>query len=262
MLVFTPLRTRRLNVQLRELSLGEAIHLCRLRPDLHEAGTTALLQRIIEPDPKPRVGQVTDVLAWTVQERAMAVAHYLTHLTEGEPDFPVGDGRFSDYLREGADHAPASIPVGQFFGDEWHCQPLIGYHTEAIERLMAAGKLEFSRRDWWFGAMAAQLYREGEPLVDPAEIMPAAYDAQLEDRYRALLQMPERECLRLLLAFLDATGQLNHLFRLEFQDDGVVFAPAASQAEEVPGLPPARFLFVSAVDAVTQDVFGNAAEPA
>lgn len=263
MLAFTSLRTRRLNVQLRELAIGDSIYLCGLRPDLHEAGTTALLQRIVEPEPKPRIGQVTDVLAWTVQERAMVVAHYLAHLQEGVPDFPVGQGRFSDYLLEGADHAPASLPVGHHLGEDWHIQPLTGYHVEAIERLMAAGKLTFSRRDWWFGAMAAQLARAGEPLADPAEVMPAVYDEQLEDRYRAFLQMPERDCLALLLAFLDATAQMNHLFQLEFADDGIVWAPVRTSDDlEVPGLPPARFQFAAAVDECTQELFGNAAESA
>src|SRR5262245_7316563 len=106
MITFSKIRTRRLAVTLREMTIGDTIYLCKLPPDLNEAGTTETLKRIVEPDAQPRGGQVTDPLFWTVQERALCIAHYLAHTQEdGNPDFAVGDGKYSDYLLDGADYA-------------------------------------------------------------------------------------------------------------------------------------------------------------
>jgi hypothetical protein len=254
MLAITPLRTRRLSVQLQELSIGDIIFLCELRPDMYEAGTTALLQRVVGDDPKPRSGQVTDPRLWTVQERALAVAHYIAHTQESDPDFPVGEGRYSDYLVEGVDFAPDRIELGEVGGDEWSMVPLLGVHADTIERLVLDGRLKQARHGWWLGAMAAQLVRKGESLPDAATISEAELEEIIAGRAEVFRAFPESDFMRLLMLFIDGNERLTHIFRLDFTDDGIAFAPV--KAKEA-GLPPARFPFDSAISDAAKAVFGK-----
>ncbi len=67
MIVFTPLRTKRLTVNLKELDIESAIYLLGLPQAMNEAGTSAMLKRCVTPEERPRVGQETDPRLWTVQ---------------------------------------------------------------------------------------------------------------------------------------------------------------------------------------------------
>lgn len=266
MIVFTPLRTPRLNVRLNELSIHDAIYLCRMRPDMNEAGTSEMLARVVEPDAKPRVGQVIDPRLWTVQERAMVVAHYLVHLNPDNPDFTLGDARFSDYLLEERNAPPERVELGTVADDEWHLYPLLGAHAESIERLILSGRLPPGRHGWWLGAMGAMLVRarqdvpflplvtrEGKPFrID--DVSDAAIDEHIAARASIFDQFPETAFMDLLYAFVDGVRRLDHLFRLDFSEDGVVFMPV----REVPGNAPARFPFGECVTERTAAVFGNA----
>ena len=93
MIHFPILRTRRLTVQLRELPIAESIAVASMPPHLYEASCTAFLRGAIET-----VDGISDPAQWTVQERTLAVCHYLACTLEDGPDFAVGNGRFSDYL--------------------------------------------------------------------------------------------------------------------------------------------------------------------
>lgn len=255
MIVFTPIRTRRLSVQLDEMTAESALYLCKLREDFNEAGTTQLLKRIVMEDPQPRIGQVTDVRYWTVQERALAVAHYLAHTNDGEPDFAIGNARYSDYILEGQDFCPESMPVGEVEGDNWSIRPLLGIHAEAIERMVAAGKLEAARHGWWVGAMAAQLFRDGEQ-PDQTGIAESQVEELIEERAKVFMGFPDSAFIKLLSLYLDAVAKQDHIFRLGFTDEGIVFMPVRKEAKEA-GVPPARFQFDSALSDGAKAVFGN-----
>lgn len=250
MITFTPLRTRRLAVSMQELSIGDAIYLCGIPPHMHEAGTTALLHRICSPE-RHTDKHVTDVRLWTVQERALAVAHYLAH-TEGEPNFQVGErGHFADYLLD-TQEVQADLHIGMVGGDEWYMRPLLGIHAEAIERLMTTGQIDGERAGWWMAAMSVQLRRGVETFSDTES------DAELEDfitsRIAIFRGYPERDFMDLLALFLEGTARLDHHMRIQYVDDGIAFAPVS---QEVPGLPPARFPFDSAIFEGTRTVFGK-----
>lgn len=252
MIAFTPLRTRRLSVQLKELSIGDAIYLCALRPDMLEAGTTELLQRIVEHDERPRVGQVTDVRLWTVQERLMAVAHYLLHI--GGDDFAIGeDARFSDYLRSGEDFPPVEVAIGAIEGDQWALRPLLGVHSEAIERLILAGEIQAKRQSWRLGAMAAQLVRAGETIPDPTTVSDSELEDWIKSRVKVLLGYPESVFLQLIAEFERGMPQLDHLFSITFLEDGIAALPQKAGAD----LPSARFPFHTAIAERTTQLFGK-----
>lgn len=255
MIAFQPLRSARLNVELRELTAADAIYLCKLPVSEQERGMSELLARIVEKVDKPRVGQAVDPALWTVQERNWVTCHYLAQtMIEGNPDFPVGEkGRFSLYLLPEMSAPVEKVDIGRIGDDNWCVYQLLGGYAEAIERLVLAGELTSDRGGWIVGAMAAQVYRLGEEPIAIDGAMPAAIDEAITKRATALLTLSESEFELLMLAFLNAMPKLDHIFRMQFGNEGIVFMPVS---EEVPGLPPARFPFPWAVRASTIQVFG------
>lgn len=235
MIPFPPLRTRRHVIELRELTIGEAIYLAKLNPAAHEAGVTALL--------KHAAG--VDTGDWTVQERGLAVAHYMAQ-TMGDPDFALGDLKFSDYFV--ADEAPDEVELGYLLEDHWSMRPLLGRHAEAIERFILGGSLPAERMSWWLGAMACQLRRPTEAEPDAAD-----FDGYLAKRITVLQNFPTSAFVDLLTAFLAGQAKLNRLFSLEFTDEGVVFA-----AREVPAAAPARFRVSDCFAGVARQILGIA----
>lgn len=254
MIAIAPIRTRRITAELHELTVGDVIHLCALPEKQGERGASELLKRIVEPVDRPRVGQVTDPRLWTVQERAFVIAHYIAHIIEGDdPDYAIGNGKYSDYLLDGADSPPDPVHLGTVAEDVWSIHPLLGAHAESIERLVISGRLAESRAGWWFGAMAAQLVRAGETPFDVVNSMDAALDDFIDERTQILKAFPESDFMALLHAFLVGHEKLAHLLNLEFINDGIAFMPA----KEVSGLSPARFPFSGAISERAAQVFGR-----
>ncbi len=238
---------------MRELTVGDVMYLCQLRPDAYESSTTELLKRIIVADPSPRTGEVTDVLRWTVQERALAASRYISHIIEGDGDFSIGDGaKYSYFIIAGQDHPDESTEVGEVEGDHWRIRPLLGIHAEAIERLIAAGRLPSKRHGWWIGAMAAQLFKDGESS-DQSDLS----EVQIEERIDAfsctLNGYPESAFVRLLFLYLGAIAKQNHIFQLEFSDDGIVFLSKEAEPST------ARFPATDAISQAARQIFGKSA---
>lgn len=232
MIHFTPFRTPRLTIQLCELTIGQSIALCARPAHLFEAATTAMLEYVIEPADRVVAGQVTDPRLMTVQERAALAAHYLAH-TCGNPNFSIGGAAtFSQYLFHDV-QVVSEIEVGEIGEDYWFASPLLGYQAEAIERLISTDRLTKGRQGWILGAMACQMRREPEPPLE--DIADALFDDWLMKRVETLKNYPESTFAQLLEAYLTANHRLQHLLRMAFSDEGIVFVT------EVPGLPSARF---------------------
>lgn len=250
MIHFPPLRTRRLTVQLRELPIAESIAVASIPSHLDEASCTAFLRGAIES-----VSGISDPAQWTVQERTLAVCHYLACTLEDGPDFPVGDGKFSDYLDGAADEqaAEASVEVGELDGDVWTLRHLTGAMAESIERL--AGEIEGVgerlRLHWLVGAMACQLVRAGESVPDASD-GEGAFDDFLRHRMSVLMAFPESAFAALMGMFLQGRGRLHHLFRVEFADDGGLIAMPKGGAAA--GLPPARFPVHTCLSQLARDL--------
>lgn len=252
MIHFTPFRTPRLTIQLRELTIGQSIALCMRPAHLHEAATTAMLECIIEPSERTVIGQVTDPRLMTVQERGMLAAHYLAH-TGGNPNFKIGDtATFSQYLFEGPESVP-EVEAGEIGEDRWVCSPLLGYQAEAIERLIHTGRMLGKRQGWTLGAMACQMRRvDHEPELE--DVADAVFDDWLLKRVAILRDYPESVFAQLWQAYLAACQQLHHLLRVAISDEGLVFV------SEVPGLPSARFPVSDMLSDGTTWFLGIAAE--
>lgn len=253
MIYFDQLRTRRLSVDLQELSLDDAEELCMMPEHLEQASITSLLRRAVKPNDREMPGQVGDPRMWTVQERMMVMAHYMAHTTEdGERNFRLGaDGHLSDYLLGGTDYVE-SVSLGVIDGDEILMRPLLGFQAEAIERLVLGGRFRANRVSWWACAMACQMTRASD--------QPKEYEGDsdyLEWLYAYasnIRKLPESDFLQLLYAFLDGTKQLDHFFKLTYTDQLI----AASASGEDSSLPSARFPLHAAIRPGTLQILGIA----
>jgi hypothetical protein len=253
MLNIAPFNTPRLQVRLRELKGRDAILLCQMPVEQSERGTSELLARIVEPVEQPRTGQVVDQRLWSVQERALVVAHYLASMHGG--DFAIGDkGKYSNYMMDTLGVPPPPVSIGTIGGKAWSMQPLLGWHAESIERLVFAEELEADRRGWIIGAMAAQLFTDEDGPLDLHDLTDAEIDGGIGAQCVALMDMPESDLMYLVRMYLVTLASLDHGLRMNLNDDGIVFMPS----EEVPGLPPARFHFPMAIREDTLQVFGGA----
>lgn len=256
MILFTPLKTRRLSVQLDELTIEDAIYLCRMPVERAEIGTTEFLRRTVRKDDNLPPGKIGDPRLWTVQEREMVKGHYIAHVMP-ESDFEVGDLHFSDYLMTGVTEPQDPITDIEAAGESWTFRPLLGLHSESIERLILSGELESGRGGWWRGAMAAQLDCESLPgmtKTDLSEMDDDGIDEHLRARVTVIKNLPESDFFAVLKMFLACTDRTQHLMRLSFGDDGVQFDVAAP---EVAGAPPARFPLSAVISQDTRRLFGK-----
>ncbi|MFA5920143.1 MAG: hypothetical protein WC856_02480 [Methylococcaceae bacterium] len=229
---FPPLRTRRLTVQLRELSIGESIKLAAVPVHLTEAACSLLLKYAVET-----VSGIEDSANWTVQERILVTAHYLSVVATDGPDFSLGQGKYLDYLDGSLDIDKDFKPLelGSVGGDEWSLTHLTGRMAEAIERLSGELADMPPRLHWLIGGMAAQLIIKGEVLPDlDAD---GSYDEWLLARMKVLAAFPESDFEQLIMFYQVGREQLQHLFKIDFNDDGVIALPKEAGSE----LPPARF---------------------
>lgn len=228
MIYFPEIRARRLTVQLRELSIGDALELAARPTHLEQANTTAFLAATIKH------ATIDDPTQWRVGERILAVAHYLACVM-GDPDFPIGEGRYSDYLVPEDQPVPETADLGELVGEQWRMRHLNGRLAESIERLDMEAISPRGR--WLLGMMAAQLFRQGED--DPARMTDGELDEWLQARAQEFRALPESEFEAMLLGFNRGRRMLCHLFDFDADDGGLVCQPAREDA----GLAPARFSF-------------------
>lgn len=247
MIHFPVLRSKRLTVQLRELSIIDSIALAKMPEHFEQTAVTAFLKAAISETNQP------DVSGWTIAERNLVICHYLSAVTDDGPNFAIGEGRYTDYLDGENDHVTdptLSVEVGELGNDAWMIRHLTGHAAETIERLQGAIEGISGRLHWILGAMAAQMVRKGEDA-------PALFDEEwLLNRMKIMAAYPESDFITLL--FLHQTGaeQLHHLFRFDFDDDGVLILPAQEESE----LPPARFRIRACLSLYAQRVAGEPGE--
>ena len=258
MVNFSALRTRRLSVLLREISIADAIRLASVPASRFEAGTTDFLTRVVEKAYAQTAAQVADPRAWTVQERMFVVGHYLAHVSDDGPDFAVGGGgRYSSYLDTAKDVPPQASEAYEVGGDKWHLVPLIGAAAEAIENLQGGmGDSISGRFHWLVGAMGAQL-RRGDEEVPDAVADPSAFADWLQQRIHVFYGYPESDFVQLLAAFKFGQRDLDHLFQIEFDDQGVIVMPVNEAEAGESALPPARFPVGSCISDFAKDLVGK-----
>lgn len=236
MIYFPPLRTARLDVQLRELTLREAVDLAATPLNSHHAATSALLARVVES----AEGVHSNPGRWTVQERMLAVAHYIAATSEGAGNFAIGELTFLDYLDDQRDAAPDVVDAGQACGDTWQARQITGDEAIAMEQVCS------SHLDWVTADVAARMVVVGAEEGRPdATAKPAEFAAWLSERMGVIQAMPESTFEELFAAYRRSLETLQHLFWLEFDEEGPFVLPKMKEGGAA--LAPARFLVSSCI---------------
>jgi hypothetical protein len=251
MIYFRPLETKRLSVQLRELTIQQAVELAAIPVHKHEAAVSALLGHIV----KSAAGEHREPGRWTVQERMLVVAHYIACTTEGAGNFAIGQsGQFLDYLDEAVDAAPASAEAGEACGDLWRVRQVSGDEARVMEGLCS------SRFDWVAADMAARMEEPGgEAETRPdATVNPGQFAQWLHDRVTLFKAMPETDFEAMFTAYRRGLVELHHLFWVELADEGYVALPRKGGGASAA---PARFQASSALGALALELGARAADP-
>lgn len=258
MIHFPRMTTRRLRAQMVELNIGQSITIAGFPSGAEEAANTLMLRSCAGADCN------IDPAYWTLQERALGVGHYLMSINVADPNFKIGEGRFSDYLDAPADIDLATVDmplsVGHIEGDDWGVQHLYGYMLEAIERIRGQVPMPgdptrpmTALQHWTFGCMAAQMARlrlgEGGEVLEVLGAAPAPenvglYDDWLIQQMTIFSHMPDNQFAALYMLYRCGKTALHHLFNWEFsQDDGrpVFLARPAEERGAEAALPPATF---------------------
>lgn len=252
MIVFSPLRARRLAVQLRELSIGDEIALCHLPENAHEKALTEFLARAVDSAAAASARHLVDPRAWSIGERLLALAHYCIHTRDDRPDYAVTEvSRLSDYLDMQRDLPAEPVPFDAL-GDSWTVIPLSGAAAEVLETLQLETDLD-GRSHWLIGAMAAQMIRAGDQCPDPVTET-ADYTTWLAQRIGVLRAFPGSSFDVLYAHYREALAREAQFFSIWFDDQGVVVLPKEAGALT----PPARFHVLAAVGAVALSLTGKA----
>lgn len=246
MIHFPPLRTRRVSVALKELSLDQAISMCKLPPDRHEAAITQFLRFSAAGAERPRPDYVIDPRLWTVSERLRLVVQYLMGVTDDGPDFSVGRVRMSDYIDFNADPETMVIDGIEIDGVHLQIRPLLGLQAEALEILCSG------RGEWMIGCIAAQILPVGEQpsWADMPDVSVLAWH---KARMQAVRALPESQFERLVLAFHEHQPSLRQFFNIGVGDEGIVCLPNEPGDE----VPPGRFRPSSCISPSTVGLFAN-----
>jgi hypothetical protein len=214
MIHFPLLRTKRFVLQLKELSIGDSIALAGMPPHLEQTNCTAFLNAVIKT-----VAGVENPIAWTAQERMLAVCHYLMCIGDN-PNFSVGENAaYFDYFdaEKDFDLANPVVSVGEIGGDDWKMRHLTGGMLETIERLHGEISGVKNRFHWLLGCMSAQLIRENEELIEQAENNDV-FDSYLLKRMQIFKAFPNSDFLSLMIAFLEGRKKLEHFFNITETD--------------------------------------------
>ena len=142
--------------------------------------------------------------------------------------------------------------VGDVGGDNWHIRHLTGAMAESIERLAGEVAGVTGKLHWLLGGMAAQMTIDGETCPSP-EDGEGKFDEFLVNRMKVIAGYPESDFNSLLGLYFTGRGKLQHLFHIEFSENGIVSLPKGGEASS---LPPARFPVSSCLTRVVLNLVG------
>lgn len=250
MIIFNNIRTKRLAVRMTEISIEDAVAVCRLPADRHEATTTEFLRRVAANAETPTPAYVRDPRLMTVEERTLLVCHYLAQVSDDGADFRVGDtGKFTDYVKFSEDIPRESVDMGEVAGTRRIMCPLLGVHAEILERLCS------SRGDWVMGMLACQVHAHDVPPPDYLSLTDAELIEWCDSRIKGIRKLAESDVEALYIAYEQASIELRHFFIPGADDGGLIFWPQP-ESEEAGNKYPARFRALPCISEFTRRIFG------
>lgn len=254
MINFSPLITRRFNLKLKELSIGGAIVLAQIPDALKESATTEFIDQVIDSIDSQGAHNIKNARQMTTQERLLVVGHYIAHVSESEPDFPLGDGHYSDYLQS-TDFEKSHEKLGVVGGDNWGISHLTGAQAETIERLVGEVPNISARFHWLLGCIAAQMSMDHEDVPDAIDSI-VAYTHWLKNRMQIIAAFPESQFVELLTLFIDGRSKLEHFFSVDVDDFGLIVLPSGEK-EGGASLSPARFSVHACISEIAKRLAGK-----
>lgn len=233
MLNIPPLRTKRLTVRMKEIAMVDAIALATIPDHMNQEASSFFLRAVVE-----QCEGVENPDLWTVQERNLAVCHYMSATFDDGPDFALsgGDAHYSDYLLGSSDYPEDRIDVGEIEGDKWAARHLTGRLAASIERLTDEVPGINGYAHWQIGLMAAQLVPNGQFELPDQD---GELDQLMVERMTTVSRYPESVFVQLLERYYSGSEQLQHLLNISFDSQGVLVLP--SDREGCAEKPPARF---------------------
>lgn len=247
-----PIHTLRISVDMTEIDIDSSEAVCMIPVQFEQRTATELLKGIIRPI--DRAGAVADPRMWSVSERMYVIAMYMSATRDDGPDFPIGKGKFSDYLLDGADYV-ADVPF-ESNGKELIYSPLHGYQAEIIETMIAGGTYSKTSYSWWKACIAACVRGADEepiPYVDDGQ-----YETELAKRIESVGTLADSEFAELFDSYLVAAQRGAHMLYAITNVHGVLAAQVSEPDAEkgVPELAPARFPALSAVSLRARQIMG------
>jgi hypothetical protein len=238
MISIPTIKTKRLTVELRELTIRQSIELAKMSPEMIEDGNSKFLGFVVQKMNLP-------IEEWTIQERLFCIGQYLSKLSD-EPNFVIGGGSYLDYLDIEKDYQGKAF-AGEVAGDRWHYKPVTGAQIEAVEGAAS------DRQDWFFGLMAASLEIEGE-IVPSAHENPTDYLEWLAKRKDVFANYSESDFSDLLAAYKTAEQKAMQFFDLSVDKQGIVVNPKEGEGDKM--LSPARFSAFGCVSDLAKSLCG------
>jgi len=250
MIVFPELRSKRLSIDMKEISILDASRVLAVEAGRSEAETTIFLESIINKDKS----NFCDPRLWTVQERMLAVAHYQMH-TSDDKDFLIGDkAHFSDYFSD-IDYPEDNIKAGNAIGSDWTIVHLTGAMVEVIEQLKGSIEGVGGIFHWHLSMMSCQLRKKDDTVPDPATDTSNFIDWLIE-RIDSFAKLGESDYYKLLDMLIQGQAKLMHLFSVAVDESGLIAQPLTTGAEGET-LPSARFPAISCISEITQTILGK-----
>lgn len=203
-----PFVTSRIKAQMQELTLRQAIDLCKIPESRNELGITRALEAVVIESNIP-------LADWTVQERTAAVCHYITAQESG--DFAVTpQTNYSDYLTD------KEYPQTPYVFDDGSLMivPLTGEYAEAVERAVT----ENNGGNWTVAIMAATIRSTSEEWDGTADEFVNANIERLKD-------LPIAEFEHLLEHFQTAWQHNAHGFEIIITQNGLAVLPQKGDAD-------------------------------
>lgn len=257
-------KTDRLDVELKEITIGAIIELASIPILKNERGLTVFLNNVVKNANRP-------VVDWTVNERYACFIHYMI-ATVGDSSDESGI-RFSDYLTGipsmlehddfGNEIRPTFETVEMLEGGEekvhkYQIQRLTTEYLEAIEELVQGGAVRGHEgaAAYELAAIAAQVIEEG--ATDQAE-NGLIIQELVHARINAVLECTESEYEELRNNWLRGNAPDNPYVNIAWGRDGVVCVCAnPSKGETEAGeIPVARFCFHALISERARETWGQ-----
>jgi len=247
-----PVNTNRISVELSEIDIDHSEAVCAIPVQFEQRTATELLKGVIRPIDRP--GAVADPRMWSVSERMFVIALYMSATRDDGPNFPIGNGKFSDYILDGTDYV-AEVPF-ECNEQSLIYSPLLGYQAEIIETLIAGGTFSNTSYSWWKACIAACVRgadEEPTPYIDDGQ-----YETELVKRIHSVGGLADSEFAALFDAYLQAAQRGAHMVYAITNVYGVLAAQVSEPDAEkgVPELAPARFPAVSAISIRARQIMG------